>query len=478
MSDLKKNFGYNLLLTTGNYLIPLILYPYISRVLGVEKIGICGFVDGLINYFVLFAALGVFGLGVREIARCRDNFIQRSIVFSSLFAINAVCTFFSVIVLVLCTFFVEYFIPYKDFLLIGILKLIFSLFLIEWFFQGLQNFRYITIRTLVIRLLYLISVFLFVKRESDILVYYFLTVMVIVVNSIFNWSFSRKYRKLSIRFIKVKLFISSVVAFGCYRILTSMYTTFNAVFLGFVAGMEEVGFFSTANKLFGIIMSFFTAFTVVMVPKVSEMLKCGLYESLQITANKIFSVLEILSFPLIFYCLFCASSIINVISGPGYEGAILPFRIIVVLFFIVGMEQIVITQFLLSAKSNKAIFIISSVGAVAGIFLNVILTPIFGSVGSAISWGGAEFLVLCVGIKYLDILMHLKINFKEFWHNLMTSLLYLFPLVLLRFFKQSDFCCLISNGIVLVFLFLLINLKIKRNEVLFNFVNKFYKKRS
>ena len=82
--SVKKNFGYNLLLTFCKYLFPLITYPYVSRVLGVDKIGTCNFVDGLINYFILFSTLGIGSFGVREIARCKGNLDERNRVFSSL----------------------------------------------------------------------------------------------------------------------------------------------------------------------------------------------------------------------------------------------------------------------------------------------------------------------------------------------------------------------------------------------------------
>ena len=151
MGGLKKNFIWNLTLTLANYVFPLLTYPYVSRVLGVSKIGVCNYVDGIINYFVLFATLGVTSLGIREIAKVKSNAKELSIIFSSLLSFNIVLTIICVIIVIFMTYLIDFFEPYKSFLLVGILKLIFSAFLIEWFFQGMSNFQYITIRSIIVR---------------------------------------------------------------------------------------------------------------------------------------------------------------------------------------------------------------------------------------------------------------------------------------------------------------------------------------
>lgn len=406
----KKNFGYNLILTFCNYLFPLLTYPYVSRVLGVSNIGVCNFVDSIINYFILFSMLGVGSYGVREIARCKDNVERRNEVFSNLFVINAIMTVVSIAVLMLCTFLVPQMLPYKDFLGVGLLKVIFNLFLIEWFFQGIQQFKYITIRSVVVRSIYVISVFVLVKTSEDTLIYYILTSLTIVINSVFNWSYSRGFKNFSLNNIHLSLYIKPILVFGYYRILTSMYTTFNTTFLGFSNGEIEVGYFSTATKLYGIIMAVFTAFTTVMIPHVSQLLQEGNKEKIQDILNKTMSVLVFISVPMIVLCELLAPWIIYIIAGPGYEGAIIPFRIVICLLLIIGMEQIIIQQFLMASNSNKSIFQVSTYGAIVGIGLNCLLTPQLGAIGSSIAWCCSEVVVLIVAHKLIKEYMGLTIN--------------------------------------------------------------------
>jgi O-antigen/teichoic acid export membrane protein len=214
-------------------------------------------------------------------------------------------------------------------------------------------------------------------------------------------------------------------------------------------------------------MGVFTAFTTVMVPRVSELLSEGDTPKLQKIANDTFQVLTVVSIPIILFCVCCSSEVITLIAGPGYEGAYLPFKIVIVLLLIIGMEQIVIQQFLMAAQSSKPIFIVSSVGAVVGISMNAMLTPRFGAVGSSISWGVSELAVLCFGLVLAKKHVGVSFNLKFFLKNLGWSLVYLpLPLALFFLVKLPFGVNLVVNGLVFFVLFLLINLKLNKNQLL------------
>lgn len=465
MASIRKNFSYNLILTLCNYLFPLITYPYVSRVLGVERIGICNFVDGIVNYFILFCSLGIASYGIRELAKCRKDYDRRNDVFSNLIAFNSLSTIVALLALVSATLWLPSLQPYREFLWLGVLKLVCNMFLIEWFFQGIQEFKYITIRSVLVKLIFIACLFVFVHTKEDVIIYYGLTVGSKIVNAVINWTYSTKYRRLSFRHLNLKLFVAPILAFGYYRILTSMYTSFNIVFLGFSSGDAQVGCFSTATKLYAILMSVFTAFTTVMVPKVSELLASGEKERLQIIANKTFSLLSILSLPIIIVSLFCAEDIILILSGPGYEGAYTPFRIVIFLLLVVGIEQILIQQFLMASSSNSAIIKVSTVGAVVGVTLNFLITPTFGAIGSAISWGLSELAVLFTGILLVKKTLGIYLRYKTLFVNVLWSLLYIAPLTFVYYLHLDIWLNLILSGAVVFFVFLLINLKLNKNDI-------------
>lgn len=421
----KKNFAYNLILTLCNYLFPLITFPYVSRVLHVDNVGLCGVVDGIINYFVLFAMLGIGSYGVREIARCGNDKERRSEVFSSLLAVNVVLTLLSVALLALLTFTLESLQPYKEFLGIGVLKLVFNAFLVEWLFRGVEQFKYITLRTVAVNAFYVLFVLLLVKDAGDTLLYYLLTTFVVVLNALFNIFFSRRHCRFSLKAVQPKRHLPSIFSFGYYTILTSMYTTFNVVFLGFVSTESQAGYFVTSTKLYTIIMSAFGAFTIVMVPRVSAMLASGEKPKLQAVANDTFELFSLVSLPMIIVGFFYAPEIIGIVSGPGYEGAVLPFRIIVFLLLVVALEQIVIQQFLMATTSNRSIILLSTIGAVTGISVNLLLTPSCGAAGSAIAWALSELCVLSAGLVLMKRHVGIGVDISKALKTLFSSLPYL-----------------------------------------------------
>lgn len=199
MASLKKNVIYSSLLTTANYIFPLLTYPYVSRVLGVDKIGVCNFVDSIINYFVLFSMLGINIMGIREIASCKDNREELNKRFSSLFILNTISTSIVLILLIIAIETVPKLYEHRDIMYIGVLKLIFSYLLIEWLYKGLENFKFITTRTIILKCIYVLAVFLFVKDVDDYKIYYFIMSIMIVINAIINIVYSTKFVSLKLK---------------------------------------------------------------------------------------------------------------------------------------------------------------------------------------------------------------------------------------------------------------------------------------
>lgn len=462
----RKNFAYNLVLTFFNFLFPLITYPYVTRVLGVENIGVCNFVDNLINYALILSNLGITVFGVREVARQSDDRERYTEVFSSLFTINAILSLAVSAILCVLTWSVPFFFPYREFLLVGIGKIIFNLFLIEWFFQGLQEFRFITLRSIGVRFLYVIAVLLLVKDEGDGLLYFALVCSTTVLGGILDWAYSGKFVRLSFSGVKLGKYLPSVLVFGVYMVLTAMYTSFNTVYLGLVSDDVEVGYFGVATKLHTVLMAIFTAFTTVMVPRVSYLLKQGEMQHLQDITDRIFGAICAVTLPMIIFCLFFADKIVFLIAGDGYQGAVPAFRIIVFLLLVIAVEQIIIGQFLLSSDSNRSVITVCSVGAVVGLGVNLLITSGLGAVGSSISWGLSEIAVLCAGLVLVKRTLSIRLDFRLFLVEAAKSLVYAATLLLV-FFAVGDGWWRLGIGAVAVAVeFVLMNLVFCRNELM------------
>ena len=395
MPSLKKNFFYSALLTLANYVFPLITYPYVSRVLGVSNIGICNFVDNIVNWFIVFSTMGISVIGVREIAAVRSGEKERSRVFSGLLALNGLTTLAAAAVLAVAIFVVPKLFPYRLLLYLGVAKLIAHSLSLEWFFRGIEDFKYITDRSIVIKVLYIVAVFLFVRKAEDYGTYYLLLTLTVVANTLVNVLYSRRYVSFSLRELDMRRFAGPFFILGLNYVLTSFYSSLNVIYLGFVHGAEQVGFYTTATKILTIVTALISAFTTVMLPRMSAVLTEGRMDEFRTYVGKAFNILFLVGIPAVFLMQTEALDIVHVISGAGYEGAIRPIRIVAPMVLVAGMDQILIMQILMPMKSDRRIFINSSIGAAVGILLNLLLTGWMGASGSAIVWLCAE-LAVCI----------------------------------------------------------------------------------
>lgn len=420
MSSLKKNFFYSSILTTANYIFPLLTYPYVSRVLGVNNIGVCNFIDGIINYFVLFSMMGISILGIREVATNKNNPEKLQKTFSSLLTINSITTIIGLVILAIATVSIPRLAENIELMVFGGFKLLFNLFLIEWFYKGLEDFRYITVRTIFVKCLYVIAVFAFVRESTDYQIYYLITILMVVVNAIVNIIHSRKFTTFSFKDIEIKPYVKPYFTLGVYFLLTSMYTSFNVIYLGFVGGDTEVGYYTTATKLYTILIALFTALTGVLLPRMSSLIAEGKIDEFKAKINQSVSILLSISFPAIIFMTMLAPQIIYLISGSGYEGAIVPMRIILPLFFIIGYEQILVIQTMMPLKMDKTILKNSMIGAIVGITLNILIVTKFAAIGSAIVWVACELIILTLSQIAIMTQIGLKFPFRNICFNVIV----------------------------------------------------------
>ncbi len=398
MASIKKNMVYSGLLTAANYVFPLVTYPYVARVIGVDNIGLVNFVDSLVNYFVIVSMMGMAVLGVREVAAAAGDKGRLSRRFCALLSLNAVTTAIALALYAVTCALVDALRDHPHLMAFGALKIVFSAMLVEWLYRGIEDFRYITVRSVCVRLAYVAAVFGFVRSADDYATYYLLTILMIGVNGGVNLWHSR--RLVAWRFPAawrdVRMCVKPMLLLGLYTMLTAMYTTFNVTFLGFECGDHEVGYYTTALKLFTIIIAFYSAMTSVMMPRMSSLLSDGRQEEARTYLRRSVGVLISAAMPLAIATLVLAPDIIWAIAGPGYEGAVTPLRVIAPLIFVVGYEQILVVQTLMPRRCDKVVLRNAAIGAAAAVALNVAVVPKGMAVGAAAVWVACEVCVMAL----------------------------------------------------------------------------------
>lgn len=471
---IQKNFIYSFILTASNYLFPLLIYPYISRILGVEKIGICNFADSIINYFVLFATIGISIIGIREIASAKHDQESLNIVFTSLLTHTVIPTILTSVVFVITVFNIERLYEYKEILFIGLGKIIGTAFLFDWFYKGIENFKFITIRTIAIKIVYVFLVFILIKSPEDYILFFCLTTVMVLANSIYNIFYCRHFVRIKFSFSNYKQLVKPNLINGFYLFLNTMYTTLNVAFLGFVSTVTQVGYYTTATKIFGIILAVYSAFTGVMLPRMSYLFTEEKMEDFLRLIKKSLNILLTFSVPVVVVGTILAPQIIDIISGAGYEGAYIPAMISMPLIFIVGYEQILVVQIITPLKEDTIKLRNSIIGATVGIIGNILIVKSLLAIGATIVWAISEIAVLISAQYYVKKLVGLtfpmQLLLKELFLYLPLSLM----LISLRLLFESPIIIIGIAFVVSILYFTILKVYIIRDQFVFNIIKSVF----
>ena len=416
--------------------------------------------------------MGITHIGVREIAK-QTNKIDLSKCYSSMLALNIIYTLFALFIYLPLIFYVNKFTIHKELFLLGAFQIFFTTFTIEWFFRGIEDFRYITIRSLVIKIIYVISVFFFIKTPDDFILFFALTVAMTVVSAFVNFIYSKKFINFSFRNLDLKKYLRSSLSLGIYSILTSMYTTFNVVYLGFIWNDIQVGYYTTAIKLYIIILGFYSAFTGVMLPRMTSVLKDNNQDAYEIMISKSLELLYTVAIPIVIYMFAMAPEIILLLAGEEFLPAANLSRIVIPMLLVVGLAQVLSFQVLIPKGYDRVTLMASLIGALVGVALNIILTPKFSSTGTCFTVVITEMCVTCYYIYVVSKNKLIQINSKLFFHHLKWALPYFLICYMSKLiFSGNYWLSLISASFFCLVYFIVSQRFYIQNQLLINILPK------
>lgn len=324
------------------YILAFITFPYLVRVLQVENFGAVVFVQGIIQYFVLFTDYGFNLLGPKEIAQ-HDSIKERGKIFASIFCAKLILLLISTIVFI-CMLIGAKYINDIDITLYSVvyLMVIGNVIFPIWFFQGIQQMRYITIVNVIGRFLSVACIFYFVKVPSDYILAGLFQAIVPLIAGICSWIILwKKYREVFIlpKFQNVKqVFIDAWEIFTS-TIAINLYTASNIVFLGLLTNNTIVGYFSGAQKIIQNINQLISPVTQAIYPYVSKTASNSKNDALKFL-RKIVLILGGGNFIGSILIFIFAEWIVDILLGAGYEQSILLLRILAFLPFIISLSNI------------------------------------------------------------------------------------------------------------------------------------------
>lgn len=397
MKSLKMNFIMNAFLTMSSFIFPLITFPYVSRVLLPVGTGKVSFATSVVSYFSLFAQLGIPIYGIRACAKVRENREQLTRVVHELLMINLFMSLVSYTLLLSTVLFIPRLQEDRALTIIISLKIILSAIGMEWLYKALEQYAYITIRSLIFKCIAIILMFLLVHEEKDYIFYGGITIFAASASNIFNFINAHKYIDfMPVGNYNLKRHLKPIFIFFAMACATTIYTNLDTVMLGVISSDEEVGYYNAAVKIKNILVSVVASTGTVLLPRTSYYIEKGNLNEFQRICKKVMHFAVLIGIPLSLYFFIFAKESIFFLSGNAYYGSVLPMQIIMPTLIFIGMTDIFGTQMLVPLGKEKMVLVSEIFGAGIDLFLNAILIPVHGSAGAAMGTLVAEFIVLIV----------------------------------------------------------------------------------
>lgn len=392
--SLKLNFIMNAILTMSAFLFPLITFPYVSRILLPEGTGKVSFATSLISYFVMFAQLGVPTYGIRACAKVRDDKRLLSKTAHELLVINLVMMVVSYVALAVALLFVPRLREERLLYVVCSLTIFFTTIGMEWLYKALEQYTYITIRSIAFKFISVIAMFLLVRAKKDYVVYGAISVVASSASFLWNFIHARKYIYMRpMGGYEFKPHLKAVAVFFAMSCATTVYTHLDTVMLGFMDTDETVGYYNAAVRIKGILVSIVTSLGTVLLPRASYYIKNNQVEKFRNITRKALNFVLLAATPMMLYFILYARDGIYLLSGGAYEGAVLPMQLIMPTLLLIGLSNVLGIQILVPMDKEKMVLWSIICGAVVDVILNLILIPPYGAAGAAAATSVAELVV-------------------------------------------------------------------------------------
>lgn len=473
--SIKKNFLYNIALKLLNMIFPIITFPYVARILSAEGIGRVDFSFSVIQYFILLSQIGIPTYAIRQCAKYRDDKEKLTKTVQELLLINSIMIIISYALLILSIHSIDRLQDYKALLFIMSVNILLTNIGIEWFYQAIEEYRLIAIRSFIVKLISTVSVFYFVREENDVIVYGIITALSVSLNFVYNFIYVNKYIQLFKRFktpYNFRRHIRPILVLFSTSLAVSIYINLDKVMLGFIAGDKAVGLYTAAHKVIIIILAVVTALGTVLLPRMSYYLEHNKRKEVETIIKKSFDFIFMISIPAVAGIILLAKPIITLFAGGSYLEAIITIKILGILIIIIGLSNLIGIQILVSHGKEKAVLISTIVGAILNFSLNLALIPNLQQNGAALSTLIAEIGVIVLQIYFAYSYIRGNINYKNILHYLLGTVLIFITISIINSIDldllviKTILSVLISTGIYLMYLYYM------KNELVNELLNK------
>ena len=420
--SIAKNYIYNMVYQVLILVLPLITTPYLSRVLGPEGIGIYGYTYSIVTYFILFGSLGVAMYGQREIAYAQENVEARKKVFIEIIIFR----FLSIMLASIAYFFLfmngkEYQIYYQ----ILLIELIAAAFDISWFFQGMEEFKRTVTRNVLVRICSVSLVFIFVKTKEDLAKFTLIYSLADLIGNLSLWIYVPKYIKgAKVKNINVLKHLPQIILLFIPQIANQIYKILDTTMIGtLVENKAETGYYEQGQKVIRLLLTVVTSLGVVMVPRMASTYASGDNEKIKNYMKMSFKFVFFLAFPIMFGIMSISKAFVPVFFGTGYDKVVILINVISPILILMGMGNVLGTQYLLPTKKQKEYTISVAIGLGVNFVLNYFLIRKYASIGASIATVLSELVIVIIQFQYIKKDISFKNLLEMAWKYFLSGVI-------------------------------------------------------
>ncbi len=398
-ASLGRNAALNGLRTAFNLLFPLITFPYISRVLSVDQVGIYNFSDSIVSYFMMLASLGIYTYAVREGAKIREDRALLGRFASEVFTINVLSMLAAYALMALFLTTVPELRRHAAVIAVLGMQIFFTTIGTEWLYAMHEEFAYITLRSIAFQLLSLVLLFWLVKTPDDLLVYAGIVVFAGAGANLVNVLYARRFCRIRlVRDVPWRRHLAPILVIFSTTVAISIYTCSDSTMLGFLCGEHEVGIYAVSSKIYSLAKMLLSSVLIVAVPKLSLLLASGRMEEYRTTLTNISAAVSLLLFPTAVMLFSLSEECVVLLSDASYSEASSSLRLLCValLFCLVGW--IANDCVLIPARKEKVVLVSTIISASLNIGLNFLLLPLWKTDAAAFSTIAAEASVMGISV--------------------------------------------------------------------------------
>ena len=435
--SIAKNYIYNMIYQVLTLVLPLITTPYLSRVLGAEGIGIYSYTYAIVTYFILFGSLGVALYGQREIAYAQEKVETRKKVFVEIILFRFITIFISTIL--------YYFLfmrgnEYEVYYRILLFELVAAAFDISWFFQGLEEFKKTVTRNVLVRLTSVVLVFCIVKTRQDLIKFVWIYSLADFFGNLLLWIYLPKYLKgAKVKNIEVFKHFVPIVLLFIPQIANQIYKILDTTMIGkLVANKTETGYYEQGQKVIRLLLTIVTSLGVVMIPRMASMFAAGDKKKINEYMKMSFKFVFFLAFPIMFGVISVSKAFVPVFFGSGYDKVAILINIISPILILMGIANVVGTQYLLPTKRQKEYTISVTIGVLVNFILNYILIKLYASIGASIATVLSQLVVDIIQLKFIKDEIDVKELFKISWKYFISAVVMFVVCAVIRMILQMN----------------------------------------